>query len=98
VESSGLFFTCCYCRGELNESQILDFRGSVGCENCVRDYYRNRPASEIEFQLRTRRANARRWLNRNRRALEKAAKNPPKKSNQTPANTGTTAERKDTVS
>jgi hypothetical protein len=79
VESTGLFFTCCYCRGELNESQIFDFRGSVGCEKCVRDYYRNRSTNDIESQLRTRRSSAVRWLNRNRKALEKAAKIPPKK-------------------
>lgn len=98
VERPGLFFTCCYCRNELSESQILDFRGSVGCENCVRDYYRDRPASEIEIQLRTRRANALRWLSRNRKALERAAKNPAKKSNHAPESTDTTAEPKNVVS
>lgn len=98
MERRGLFFTCCYCRDELNEGQILDFRGSVGCENCVRDYYRDRPASEIEFQLRARRASALRWLNRNRRALEKVAKNPPKKSSHAPVTPDTMAESKNVVS
>jgi len=84
VERTGLFFTCCYCRSELNESQIFDFRGSVGCENCIRDYYRDRPSKEIENQVRARRASAASWLGRNRKALERAAKNPPKKGNRGP--------------
>ncbi len=70
----GLFFLCSYCRTELNEDQIFDFRGTVGCENCVRDYYRSSAAEGIEFQLRTRRQKAVVWLNRNRKSLEKQAR------------------------
>jgi hypothetical protein len=72
-EPKGLFFLCCYCRNELNESQIFDFRGAVGCENCVRSYYRDRPADEVDSQLRIRQRNALIWLKRNRRTLEKDA-------------------------
>jgi hypothetical protein len=70
----GLFFLCCYCRTELNEDQIFDFRGAVGCENCIKDYYRNRTAEEVESQLRTRRKKAVVWFNRNRKTLEKQAR------------------------
>ena len=70
--AKGLFFPCCYCRTELNESQIFEFRGAIGCEKCIRDYYRDRP-TEVESQLRIRRENAVAWLRRNRKFLEKRA-------------------------
>ena len=70
----GLFFQCSYCRTELNEDQIFDFRGGVGCENCLRDYYRNSTPEEVESELRTRRQKAIAWLNRNRKSFEKQAR------------------------
>jgi reverse gyrase len=74
VKDKGLFFLCSYCRTELNEDQIFDFRGTVGCENCLRDYYRSSTAEEVESQLRARRRKAATWLNRNRRSLERHAR------------------------
>ena len=71
-EPKGLFFLCCYCKTELNESQLFKFREGVGCEQCVRDYYRDR-STEIEYQLKARRESARTWLERNRKELEKQA-------------------------
>jgi hypothetical protein len=73
-ETFGLYFLCSYCRSELNEDQIFDFRGAVGCENCIRDYYRKSTPEEVESQLRTRRQKAVVWLNRNRKTLEKQAR------------------------
>ncbi len=70
----GLFFLCSYCRTELNEDQIFDFRGAVGCENCIKDYYRNGTAEVVESQLLTRRKKALVWLSRNRKTLEKHAR------------------------
>jgi len=70
----GLFFLCCYCRTELDETQIFAFRGTVGCQSCVKDYYRHSSAEELESQLRTRRQSALVWLERNRKSLEKHAK------------------------
>ena len=67
-----LVFICCYCKAELNETQIFKFRETVGCESCVRDYSRDRP-SELEFQLHMRRKNATAWLERNRKDFEKWA-------------------------
>jgi hypothetical protein len=66
-----LVLLCSYCRIPLNESQMFEFRNWVACENCVRDYYRERPAEEVETQLEARKKNARTWLERNRKALEK---------------------------
>ena len=67
-----LVLLCCYCRTELNESQMFEFRGWVACERCVRDYYRDRP-NEVESGLQTRQRNAAIWLARNRKHLEKQA-------------------------
>jgi len=73
AKSTGLTFVCCYCRNELNESQIFEFRFALGCEDCVRAYYRDRSAQELEAQLRTRKRNALVWLARNHKSLEKHA-------------------------
>lgn len=67
-----LSFHCCYCRTELNESQIFEFREEIGCENCIRNYYRDRPA-EVELQLERRRKSAIAWLKKNRGALKRQA-------------------------
>ena len=67
-----LTLNCSMCRTELNESEMFEFGGTVGCEKCVRDHYRNRP-KELEFELQSRRSNAVQWLKRNRRDLEKQA-------------------------
>jgi hypothetical protein len=70
-----LSFICCYCRNELNESQIFEFRTALGCEDCVRAYYRSSSPKELESQLHTRRRNALIWLANNRKALEKQLEN-----------------------
>jgi hypothetical protein len=72
LASKSLRLLCCYCREELEEFQMFEFRGWVACERCVRDYYRDRPA-EIEVELQNRQRRALDWLGRNRRALEKQA-------------------------
>ena len=66
----GLSFPCCYCRTELNESRMYVFKGQIGCENCIRDYYRGDP-TEADQQLETRHRSATEWLERNRRSLER---------------------------
>jgi len=70
--SKPLILHCAYCSKELTEPEMYAFRGWVGCEQCIRDYYRDRPAQEMEFQLQTRQSNARAWLTRNRKVLAKA--------------------------
>lgn len=80
AEQKGLILPCCYCRTELIEPQMFEFRDWVACETCIRDYYRTRPA-EIGPQLQTRQKNALVWLARNRKSLEKQAiKKPTPKS------------------
>lgn len=71
-ESKGLGLLCCYCRVEVNEPQIFEFRGTVACEGCIRDYYRDRP-TEVESQLQIRQKKALVWLDRNRKFLERRA-------------------------
>ena len=70
--TGGLTLLCCYCRTELSEAQMFEFRDWVACESCIRDYYRDRP-NELESELRTRQRNALVWLARNRRILQKHA-------------------------
>lgn len=73
MKTRKLTLLCCECSAVLNSSQVFEFGGTVACEKCVRNYYRDRP-SEVEQELQTRRSNAIRWMQRNRRALEKAAR------------------------
>ena len=68
-QSKPLILQCAYCSKELTEPEMYAFRGWVGCEQCVRDYYRDRPAQQMEFQLQTRQSNARAWLTSNRKVL-----------------------------
>jgi|SRR5208283_5666358 len=70
--SKQLILHCTYCSKELTEPEMYSFRGWVGCEQCIRDYYRDRPAQELEFQLQTRQSSARAWLTANRKVLLKA--------------------------
>jgi uncharacterized protein YukJ len=72
AQSQLLILRCAYCSKELTEPEMYAFRGWVGCEQCVRDYYRERPPQEIESQLHMRQANARDWLTRNRKILARA--------------------------
>ncbi len=67
-----LILRCAYCSKELAEPDMYAFRGWVGCEQYIRDYYRARAAHEIESQLQKRQSNARAWLARNRKVLAKA--------------------------
>jgi hypothetical protein len=69
AQSKLLVLRCAYCSKELTEPEMYAFRGWVGCEQCVRDYYRERSPQEIESQLHMRQANARDWLTRNRKIL-----------------------------
>ncbi len=67
-----LILRCAYCSKELTEPEMYAFRGWVGCEHCVRDYYRDRPAQDMESELRTRQSLARAWLTSNRKVLAKS--------------------------
>jgi hypothetical protein len=67
-----LTLPCRVCSTELEESEMFEYGGTVACERCVRDYYRDRP-DELRFELESRRKNALAWLNRNRRSIEKEA-------------------------
>lgn len=77
LTGKSLRLLCCYCRTELDEFQMFEFRGWVACERCVRDYYRDRPL-EVESELQNRKRRALDWLARNRRLLEKQATREPK--------------------
>ena len=70
LRAKPLLLHCVYCSKELTEPEMYAFRGWVGCEQCIRDYYRYKP-QEMEFQLQTRRSNARVWLARNHKVLQK---------------------------
>ena len=70
-EHKGLVLGCSYCRTPLEETQMFEFRDWVGCETCIRDYYRSSVPEEIEHQLQIRRRNAMTWIARNRKSLEK---------------------------
>jgi hypothetical protein len=72
VGTIDLILRCGYCRDELTQSQMFEFRGWVACEKCIRDYYRDHP-NEVESELQTRRKNALIWLSRNRKSLQKLA-------------------------
>jgi|HubBroStandDraft_2_1064218.scaffolds.fasta_scaffold30764_2 hypothetical protein len=72
-ETKKLTLYCSGCRAELHESALFEFLGSVGCESCVRNYYRNWPSEVIAIELQTRRTGAVAWLKRNRKTLEKSA-------------------------
>ena len=66
-----LTLLCGYCRKELTEPEMYAFRGWVACEQCIRDYYRSRPEQEVQSQLRVRQRDARLWVARNRKKLER---------------------------
>ena len=53
---------CCVCSGCLDG--VFSFAGGLACEGCVRDYYKSYPESEIQQELRERRAQALRQLRR----------------------------------
>jgi hypothetical protein len=61
---------CCECGTELQESETYEFGGTVACEKCVKNYYKDRPA-ELEIELQSRRRNAAAYVKRNRPSLEK---------------------------
>lgn len=69
-EKMGLILPCCQCGEELGELQMFEYGGSVACEKCVKDYYKDRPA-ELEVELTSRQANAQAWVKRNRSLLKK---------------------------
>ena len=72
AELQHLALVCIECGTEIHVSTAFEFGGSVACEKCVRDYYRERP-TELEFELELRRRNAVGWVKRNRKTLEKQA-------------------------
>ena len=49
------------CSTAIDESAAFAFAGALGCEKCVRNYYRGRPA-EVELELESRRREAIRML------------------------------------
>jgi hypothetical protein len=73
AETKKLTLYCSGCGAELQESAMFEFLSAVGCETCIRNFYRNWPAQIIEVELQTRRTGAVAWLKRNRKALEKLA-------------------------
>ena len=73
AETKTLTLLCCECNAEIDESEMFEFGGTVACETCVRKYYRGRPAEEVQVELQTRRRNAMRWTQNNRRSLKKQA-------------------------
>jgi hypothetical protein len=72
AELQNLTLRCGQCGIEIHLSTAFEFGGSVACEKCVRDYYRDRP-TELEFELELRRRNAVGWVKSNRKTLEKRA-------------------------
>ena len=74
IETNKLTLICYECEKELGELEAFEFGGpfSFACEQCVRDYYRDRP-SEIETELKCRRYSAAASIKRNRRILEEQA-------------------------
>ena len=70
-EQKDLILSCSYCRVKLTEDQMFAFRDWVGCESCVRAYYRNLPAQALEEQLQSRRQDVLTWLTANRRFLKR---------------------------
>lgn len=72
AELKTLVLLCVECGAEIDISSAFQFGGSVACEKCVSNYYRNRPA-ELQFELQSRRRNAVAWVKRNRKTLEKQA-------------------------
>jgi hypothetical protein len=67
-----LTLRCCECGSEIDDLTALSFRGALGCEKCVRSYYRDRPA-EVEFELKCRRTEAIDIVKYERKKLEKLA-------------------------
>ncbi len=72
LRSKPVILRCAYCSKELTEPEMYAFRGWVGCEQCVRDYYRNKPGQDMESELQTRQSLARAWLTSNRKVLAKS--------------------------
>jgi hypothetical protein len=70
-ERDDLVLSCSYCRVKLTEDQMFAFRDWVGCENCIRAYYRDLPSPAIEEQLRSRRSRILAWLSSNRKSLKR---------------------------
>jgi hypothetical protein len=72
IGPKGLVLLCGYCRKELHEWEMHEFRDWVACEACIRDYLRDRPV-DIEREVAARRQSARTWLAKNRKTLEREA-------------------------
>jgi hypothetical protein len=66
-----LILSCSYCRTKLTEDQMFAFRDWVGCESCLRAYYRNLPGPAIEEKLQSRRRAVVAWLAANRKSLKR---------------------------
>lgn len=45
-------FVCCVCLTLLSREELLAFGGEFACEGCVRDYYRNYTAEDIDLKVR----------------------------------------------
>lgn len=58
LDACPAIFRCCVCSGCLGSEDLFSFGGGFACEGCVRDYYKSYPESEIQLELRERRAEA----------------------------------------
>lgn len=66
---------CCKCGTEIRQPGVFAFGGSVACEGCVRDYYKDRQ-DELDFELTSRRKEGTRWWKHNKKSLARKATNP----------------------
>ncbi|MGC2477634.1 MAG: DUF6226 family protein [Candidatus Sulfotelmatobacter sp.] len=64
AEPNGLTWLCCECEKRLDKSEMLEFGGTVACEECVRSYYEQANSVDpmiqwdVELEVKTRRRNA----------------------------------------
>jgi hypothetical protein len=70
AEAKPLVLFCIHCKKEVTEPEMYFFEGWVACEQCVRDWYREKPA-QVEIQLQERKQRAATWVARWRKDIEK---------------------------
>jgi hypothetical protein len=70
-EPQGLLLYCLHCKKEITEPEMYFFEGWVACEQCVRDWYRDKPAEQLDLQLQKRHQQAATWVVRWRKDIEK---------------------------
>jgi hypothetical protein len=69
-EAKAIVLFCIHCKKEITEPEQYFFEGWVACEQCIRDWYREKPA-QVEFQLQKRHQQATVWAVRWRKDIEK---------------------------